>query len=409
MTQPEPAKLAEKFTAYCKKNMARYLDTLEDMVAINSHTDNAEGVNKLAQHIASLFGRLGFSSQFFPSDNKSYGKHLVCVKDSGAHNSGKVALISHLDTVYPPEEEQRNNFSFRVDGDRIYGPGTCDAKGGIAVIYMLLECLKEEHPGFFNSLAWYLLFNASEETDSSDFGKLCARVIPPDTKAALVFEASSSAGENVNIVTSRKGRAVFRVESQGRSAHAGAAHHMGFNAIVRLCRVVAHLAELTDYSKGITVNTGVIGGGGSMNRVPDYAFADVEMRALESSVFDETIEKIKSLSSQKEGLSLNAKLVRAVRPWPQNEASGKLYNIWAQAAADMGLKAFHESRGGLSDGNLLWETLPVIDGLGPAGSNAHSSGPSIEEQEFVVISDFIPKAVLSMTGLIRLFGTKNSA
>jgi len=202
---------------------------------------------------------------------------------------------------------------------------------------------------------------------------------------------------------SRKGRAVFRIESEGRGAHAGVAHHLGVNAIVKLCKVVTHLAEITDYSKGITVNTGIIGGGTGLNRVPDNAFADMEMRAYEQEIFNETIEKIKAFSYQDDGLSLDVKLIRAVQPWPQNTASDELYDIWAQAAADMGLKAFPESRGGLSDGNVLWKTLPVIDGLGPVGSNAHSSGPSLEEQEFAVISDFVPKAVLSMAGLIRLF------
>ena len=401
----------EKFTAYCNKNMGRYLGILENMVAINSHTENSKGVDKLGQYTASIFETLGFSSQFFSSRNKSYGKHLICIKKGWAEKTAinKVAIISHLDTVYPYEEEQQQKFFFRIDDDRVYGPGTCDMKGGAVVIYMLLECLKEKHPDFFNSLTWYLLFNASEETDSSDFGELCARVLPPDTRAALIFEASSSAGEKVNIVTSRKGRAVFRIESEGRGAHAGVAHHIGVNAIVRLCETIAHLAEFTDYSKGITVNTGLIGGGGALNRVPDNAFADIEMRAYEPEIFNETIEKIKALSSQNDGLSLNVKLVRSVQPWPQNIASDKLYNMWAQAATDMGLKAYHESRGGLSDGNILWKILPVIDGLGPAGSNAHCSGPSPEDQEFAVISDFVPKAVLSMIGLLRLFEIKNNA
>lgn len=44
-----------------------------------------------------------------------------------------VMFISHLDTVYPPEEEARMDFSWRVDGDRIYGPSVIDIKGGTAL------------------------------------------------------------------------------------------------------------------------------------------------------------------------------------------------------------------------------------------------------------------------------------
>jgi glutamate carboxypeptidase len=371
------------------------------MVSINSYTENTEGVNRLGAYTAALFEGLGFSAESVLSADASRGSHLVCVRKG--KGSGCAALVSHLDTVYPPEEEKERSFYFHVEGDRVYGPGTCDIKGGTLVMYMMMECLKEEYADFFYSHSWYLLFNASEETDSSDFMELCTRVIPPNAKAALVFEAGSSFGKKVNIITARKGRAVFRIESEGRGAHAGSAHHAGINAIVRLCKVINHLTEFTEYSKGITVNTGVIGGGNALNRVPDFAFADVEMRAFAPDAFNETIERIKSLTSRNDGLLLNVKLIRTVQPWPVNTLSENLYRIWADAADGLGIETLPEQRGGLSDGNLLWTLFPVIDGLGPAGSNAHSS--AAPNREFAVLTDFVPKTVLNMLGLIRLMET----
>ena len=393
-------------TAYCEKHFPRYLNILEEMVSINSFTDNKNGVNKLGEYTAKLFTALGFESEFIPSVNSSYGNHLVCIKQG---TLGSIALVSHLDTVFSPEEEERNNFRFQLDGDKIYGPGTCDIKGGTLVMYMMLEALKENMPKFFHSVSWYLLFDASEETNSDDFGKLCKKVIPHETKAALVFEAGAIVMGKVSLVTARKGRAVFRIESVGRGAHAGTSHHDGVNAITKLCKSVLAAAELTDYSQNVTINTGIIKGGSGLNRVPEYAYADMEMRAFDPEIFNETIDKIKSLT-HKDGISeLNVELKRVSLPWPENAGSQYLKDIWSKAAEDMELQVEPVRRGGLSDGNFLWDILPVIDALGPTGANAHCSERSDDgsrDQEFAVLSSFVPKAVLNMLGIIQLFKNK---
>lgn len=397
--------IKERLAKYCEDKFPRYLEILEEMVSINSFTGNRDGVNRLGEYTAALFAPLGFDSSFSPSVNPSYGSHLVCLKRGSGQ--GSIALVSHLDTVFTPEEEERNNFHFHVDGDRVYGPGTCDIKGGTLVLYMMLESLKENLPEFFDSISWYLLFDASEETDSADFGALCRNLLPKETAAALVFEAGAIMHGKVHLVTSRKGRAVFRLEAVGRGAHAGTSHHDGVNAIVKLCKAVSSMSELTDYSKNITVNTGIISGGSGLNRVPENAYAEMEMRAFDPDVFSETIDKIKSFAHKDEVSEFKVELVRSVLPWPENQYSLHLKEVWSQAAEDMGLRVNSVRRGGLSDGNLLWNMFPVIDALGPTGSNAHCSERSDDMQrdyEYALISSFVPKAVLNGLAVIRLFG-----
>ena len=83
-------------------------------------------------------------------------------------------------------------------------------------------------------------------------------------------------------------------------------------------------------------------------------------------------------------------------------------DVWAAAAAELGLKTTAaQSRGGLSDGNWLWDLLPTIDGLGPEGDNAHSSERSDDgskDQEYVLASSFVPKALLNIAAIVRLAG-----
>ena len=89
------------------------------MVNINSFTSNRDGVNRLSMLTAEFFTPLGFQAEFVPSSNAELGNHLVMTRPGRSNKS--VGMVSHLDTVFPPEEETANQFHWQVDGDRIFG------------------------------------------------------------------------------------------------------------------------------------------------------------------------------------------------------------------------------------------------------------------------------------------------
>jgi glutamate carboxypeptidase len=98
-------------------------------------------------------------------------------------------------------------------------------------------------------------------------------------------------------------------------------------------------------------------------------------------------------------------LLARVNPWSPNPATDHLLTFWQAAAAELGVKVIREERGGLSDGNHIWQQIPTVDGLGPAGGNAHCSEQSEDgskEQEFVNRSSFVPKALLNTTAILKL-------
>src|SRR6266487_3473976 len=97
------------------------LEMLRQMVAINSYTTNRDGVNRLSRFTADSFAPLGFTAEFVSAKNQEYGDHLILTRRGRSKKN--VTLVSHLDTVFPPEEEIRNHFHWQPEGDRIYGPG----------------------------------------------------------------------------------------------------------------------------------------------------------------------------------------------------------------------------------------------------------------------------------------------
>lgn len=393
---------------------ARLPDTIEllrEMVAINSWTRNPAGVNAVARLTAERFAPLGFSAESVPSANPDYGNHLVLTRRGRSAKS--LALVSHLDTVFPPEEEAQNNFHWQPDGDRIFGPGTHDIKGGTAMMWLVLAALRENVPAVFEDVTWRLFLNSSEETSSFDFGELCRQRCDAGTLAALVFEAEGRSEGARRLVIARKGRATWRVSVAGRGAHAGSRHPRGANAIVQLAQTLQHVAALTDYSRDLTVNVGTVSGGNGLNRVPHEAWAEGELRAFKPDVFAQAKADLLALAgsgdvrSGEDGFAceVRVEILSESRPWPRNAGTDALMALWQSTGDELGENLRGEERGGLSDGNLLWEALPTIDGLGPWGDNDHCSERSADGSklpEFVEVSSFVPKAAVNALAIARL-------
>ncbi|HBY08128.1 MAG TPA: hypothetical protein DEH22_10215 [Chloroflexi bacterium] len=399
---------------HLEENLPRYLEILHAWVATNSFTANAAGVRAVADLTAQPFVDLGFTDERVPSDNPNYGDHLVLTR---AGSSGrKLGLISHLDTVFPPEEEAANDFNWRIEGARVYGPGTNDVKGGTLLILMLLEALQRFAPDDFEAITWVVLLNAAEETLSDDFGRLCCERLAEGGEAALVFEAGFRDDNLYQLVTSRKGMATYGVRVEGKSSHAGGNHSLGANAIVQLARTVDQIANLTDYAQDLTFNVGVIMGGVVTNRVPHLAEARGEMRTFKLEVYNQAIEDLLDLQNQPTitsadgypctvGIEIRSKTA----PWPQNPGTEKLFKIWKEAADELGFQLLPEARGGLSDGNNIWQALPCIDGLGPMGRNGHCSERSADgskDQEYAEQSSFVPKTLLNLAAIRKLIAEK---
>jgi glutamate carboxypeptidase len=386
------------------------LALLRRMVAINSHTLNPAGVNALGRVTAEAFAPLGFTPEFIPSLHPTHGSHLVLTR----HGTGPdtVGLISHLDTVFTAEEEERNNFRWREEGDRIYGPGTEDIKGGTVMIYLLLEALQALAPEVFARTTWVLMWDASEEMNSEDFGRLGVERLR-GARAALVFEAGRRNGNRWRLVTARKGRATFRFDVAGRGAHAGSDHARGANAVVQLAYLVQKAAAVTDLALGRTVNLGRMGGGDALNRVPHEAWAEGELRAFDRAAYADGLARLRALE---EDIVVRAaadafpcrvrfSLLSETPPWPPNAGTEKLFQCWATAGASLGMVIEREERGGLSDGNHICHAVPTLDGLGPEGDNAHCSERSADgskDQEYLVVSSLVPKTELNFHAVLRL-------
>ncbi len=395
---------------FLESQMSAALESLRQMVAINSYTGNRDGVNRLGRLTAECFAPLGFATERVPSVNPAYGDHLVLQKPGRSGRS--VAMISHLDTVFPPEEEARNNFHWLREGDRIYGPGTHDIKGGTVMMWLVLTALRAHAPALFEDVGWQLFFNSSEEVLSHDFGQMCRRRFASGTVAALVFEAEGRLGKDCLLVVARKGRATWRVRVTGRAAHAGGKHRHGANAITQLGHTLTRIAALTDYSRDLTFNAGLVSGGSGLNRVPHEAWAEGEFRAFTPEAFAQGKNGLLALAGKgpvespadRYPCEVVVEILSESRPWARNPETDRLLAVWQDVGRRLGMSVEPEERGGLSDGNFVWDAVPTLDGLGPWGDHGHCSERSADgakEPEYVDVTSFVPKAQLNCEAIVR--------
>ncbi len=405
---------------YLENNFDQAMQILRRMVDINSFTRNPTGVNILAQYTADQFEPLGFTAEMIQPKIRQLGKHLFMTKQGKTDLT--IALVSHLDTVYTEKEELDNDFTWReeVHGSetRLYGPGTNDIKGGTVVMWQILSAIKACAPDLFEYVTWKVFLDSAEEEFSTNFGGLCCQALDPEkTLACLVFEAGSQVDGRPRVVTARKGMARYHVSVDGKSAHSGTSHEYGANAIVQMADVVQQIAGFTDYDNQLTFNIGTIEGGTLVNRVPHHAEIKVEFRTFKPDVYDDALAKMSALDGYSSVSSVadhypcttHIDKVAKCAPWPVNDKTESLFAVWEKAGHDLDLDVLPEQRGGLSDGNFLWQHVPTLDGLGPLGEHAHSAERSEDgrkDQEYAVKESFVPNALLHAVAILMLVENK---
>ena len=101
-------------------------------VDIESPTNDAAGVNRVADHAESLLRGLGATIERTPGRD-GFGDILIG-RIAGDEPGLGLLLLGHMDTVH-----QHGTFQFRRDGGRAYGPGIYDMKGGNAIALAALQ------------------------------------------------------------------------------------------------------------------------------------------------------------------------------------------------------------------------------------------------------------------------------
>lgn len=360
---------------------------LEALVRLNSFTGNAEGGRAVGRVLDEVFLIPGVTAEVVTSTR--YADHHL-YRSQGRAGAAPVALLGHLDTVFPPGVFE----GYRVEGNLRRGPGVLDMKGGLVVIAWALKALAAT--GALGSVPpLTVVVVADEEVGSPEGAGLISRVIA-GSQAALVFESGRA---NDAIVTRRKGTGALTVRATGKAAHAGNAYWDGRNAIWALARFVDRAQQLSDRAKDVTVNAGLISGGTSKNTVPAAAVAELDLRfptkAAEAALFVELEEATQLHAVMGATVTLERGPMRS--PMEKLAGTDALLQSYARCAHAHGLGSDEAPvQGGGSDGNTSAGLgIPTIDALGPRGRFFHTP------DEYIEFDSLVPRTAALIDWLLK--------
>src|SRR5258705_1290537 len=361
------------------------LDGIRGWVEIETPTEAPTQVNKLSDVVALGYRDLPVTIERI-AGRSGCGDHLVARSSWGQEAPG-ILVLSHLDTVHPLGFIER--LPFRIDGDRAFGPGIYDMKGGAYLAYHAFRqiCAHGAPP----PLAITQLYVSDEEIGSPTSRAL----IEAEGRKAKYVLVTEPAREGGKIVTGRKGVARFEIFVKGVPAHAGTRPQDGRSAIRELGNLIQTLEAMNDPKRGISVNVGVVRGGTKPNVIAEEAYAEVDLRVPTMADADELVAKILNLKSRTDGVSVRVTGELNLPPSEKNNAGAALYEHAKSLAAEIGFDLEDTSTGGGSDGNFTAPHTATLDGLGVDGEGAHT------HYEQMYISSIEPRARL----LYRLYQT----
>jgi glutamate carboxypeptidase len=368
-----------------RQRQSAILDTIEQLVTLESPSDVKAAVDRVCTVLASRFEQL--SGKIRIHAGEKFGNHLQV--DFPAESGEKpLLLLGHMDTVYPVGTISK--MPFRLSKGRAWGPGVFDMKAGIALALHVIEALLQWNDGVPPRPVRVLM--VSDEEVGSRSSRAITENLARQSEAVLVLEPA--AGAEGAVKTARKGIGEYTLQIEGVSAHSGLDFEKGHSAVLELSRQILRLSEMVALKNGTTLNAGRISGGTRTNVVAAEASAAIDLRARTKKELERIDRRLMSLRpfDPKCRVKISGGVNRP--PMERTAKVAALYRKAAQIARELGWELEEAAVGGGSDGNFTAALgVPTLDGLGAVGEGAHAPGES------VVISE-LPKRAALLAGLL---------
>lgn len=388
----------EPVWSHVQKEKPLLLDTLKQLTAIESGSRELEELDKIAKLLASRLQALGGKVEIIEateadtvrlSDTPDKLGKMVKATFTGT-GSKKILLMAHMDTVYP--KGMAAGQPFKIDGDRVYGLGISDARGGVATILHTLAILKAINYRDYGTLTVFI--NPDEEIGSPGARNHHMR-LGAAHDAVMSFEGGGgSEDDRVRLATS--GHALAYLNVRGRASHAGSAPERGINSLDELAHQILQLRNMSDPATGVKVNWTLARAGIVYNMIPPGAQATGDVRVARIADYDGIEQKLRERIKNKLLPDSSVELVFERRfPPLEPKPSSRAMSAHAQIIySELGkkLNVVDDAAGGFTDAaNASLKTQsPVVEGFGLRGFGAHTTNA-----EYILMSSIEPRLYLA--------------
>jgi glutamate carboxypeptidase len=372
----------QKIASYIDAHKDEAIALFEKVVNIESPTENLAGVKQVGVIFKKELESLGLTAKWIdmPAEMKRAG-HLVA--ETNGTKGKRLLLIGHIDTVLSGEK-------FRREGNKAYGSGTSDMKGGAVVLLYALKALHAA--GALKDARIKVMYTGDEESAGLPLevsrGDMVAAAKRSDL--ALSFEPTVRNTATVG----RRGSSFWTLEVEGKTGHSGQifTENMGSGAIFEAARIINQFYEALHKEKYLTFNPSVILGGteaelkevtgtatGKANVVPAKVVVMGDLRFISEEQKETARAKMRQIVVRNlPGTSAKITFRDSYPAMTPTEGNCALLKQLNQVSQDLNfgkVEALDPGERGAGDIGFISHLLPGLDGIGGAlGGNAHAPG-----------------------------------
>jgi len=383
----------EKLLAAARAAQPAVIESLKAMVAIESGTMDLPGLGKMTDYAESRLKALGLLVE---RRTPSTGKSDILVARASGSGRRKLMLIAHLDTIYWPGTLATQ--PIKQEGNKLYGPGIADDKGGVAVILHTLAILKAA--GWADYAQLTVLFNADEESGSSGSGEAIATLAEAHD---YVLSYEPTAARDPGVLLSAAGVAEMVMTVKGRSSHAGAAPAQGRNALVEAAFQVGQTVDIAKSIPGAQLNWTTLNAGKVRNQIPEQAVAGGDVRLTADGAGDKLLAALQAQAAASKRVpetTVEFNLAVGRPAFVGGERTLALAKRAQAIYAELGGKplSIHPASGGGTDAGFANRSgkAVVLESLGLPGWGYHA------KDEYIDTDTIVPRLYLSSRLLMDL-------
>ncbi len=343
-----------------------YLNVWEDVCNIESPTKYKEGVDAVGQHFAKMAEERGWKVEFC---RQPVSGDVVCITMNPDVDARPVSFSGHIDTVHPVG--MFGTPAVHRDGDKIYGPGVKDCKGGVVAGFLAMDALDQCG---FRARPVQLLLQSDEENSSMRSNKTTIQYICEKSKDAVAFLNLEGYKAGFSTLT-RKGIVSFRFDVTGKESHSSRCAKEGANAIAEAAHKILALDKLKD-DAGITCNCAVINGGTVENTVPGKCSFSTNFRFATQEQLDWIKQYVKEVAETVHvpGCTCTVEQISIRVAMEKTQKNVDLLEKANRIFAENGLPCLKGNmlRGGSDGADVTAYGIPCMDSQGVVGDGTHS-------------------------------------
>jgi len=337
--------------SYIRSHQTHNETLLEHFVNVNSSVHNIEDVNKLGQIITKRLEHLGFKTkeiQEFDVGNMLYFTNHES-------NSNDILLLSHLDTWY----DNRDFIPFYRVGNKLFGSGIAESKGGFIVMLSALQSLKYARKLKKLKIGILLI------SDDSLGGRYSKRLVHDISNNSNFIVDLKWGTTNGGISTSCSGVTRYHIDM----VHVRRPDETIKEVIPDMCRKVIALKKISYNYPDARITISDFLANTSFGRSPEYGKMSLESRYTtpeQGKKFDSEIRKVaKTKSTSKLDIHIAKQVTRD--PVQKTTKIEKFYQTILKLSKQAEIKINEFHRYATSSLNDVSNEKPLIGSMGPIG------------------------------------------